>query len=285
MRILTGFTLGYLIGLCSCAPAPAQYEYRQNAYRWVQATDDHSMYGLFDGMAQVGGYDACRQRYYPIIKGQWGPRGTPPCQLPYIPNENTRFFGGAIVSKISAVERLTINGKEAPKEDLFQGTQSLPADASQPFLTIIGPDVDPGKIALLKDLAGDPCLTRFAGQYRLQVYDPSAAVEPPQNFALRPGFVTSGHPTIYIQAVDGTVIRRWDTYPGAAIVADGLSDALRVPKLPYDPKTDPAGGGVVAWASQVVAKTGVPLTPHAVVALAIAGVGAAGFATRKQFVK
>ncbi len=56
----------------------------------------------------------------------------------------------------------------------------------------------------------------------------------PDHWAVsRVGFVTSGHPSIYLQAPDGTVLHRQDRYEGG----EQLSGAVRKAQG-YDPQRD-----------------------------------------------
>lgn len=59
---------------------------------------------------------------------------------------------------------------------------------------------------------------------------------PPDHWAVRDaGFVTSGNPTIYCQAADGTVLHRQDEYRGP----DALAEVLRKADPTYRPEKDP----------------------------------------------
>ncbi|GIW83079.1 MAG: hypothetical protein KatS3mg105_4886 [Gemmatales bacterium] len=64
----------------------------------------------------------------------------------------------------------------------------------------------------------------------------------PENWALRPGFVTSGRPTIYVQSPDGEVLHRQDDYEGgigALSVALERACQLRRRNPLYRPQLDP----------------------------------------------
>ncbi len=126
-------------------------------------------------------------------------------------------------------ERYEINGRAASKEDVLKLLQaSVPDDASKPFLTVIGPL--PARQQVLADLESAPALAPWKGKLRVQAYAPD-------DWAVaRAGFATSGNPTIYLQAADGTVLHRQDDYAGAA---DGLATALRRADPSYNPAADP----------------------------------------------
>jgi hypothetical protein len=94
-------------------------------------------------------------------------------------------------------------------------------DSAKLRLTIIG-----SKAERSRALAAFP---PEASRYLVKAYAPSDwAVE-------RAGFKTDGHPTIYVQASDGTVLHRQDTFSDAKQVAE----ALRKADPSYDPAKDP----------------------------------------------
>jgi hypothetical protein len=126
-------------------------------------------------------------------------------------------------------ERYSINGKDAPKEDVLRLLQAqVPDDARKPFLTLIGPAE--ARKQVLNDLENHPSLAPWKGRLRVQAYNPD-------DWAVsRAGFVTAGNPTVYLQAADGTVLHRQDDYAGGA---DALATALRRAHPNYNPSGDP----------------------------------------------
>ncbi len=126
-------------------------------------------------------------------------------------------------------ERYSINGREASKEDVLRLLQAqVPDDTRRPFLTVIGPAE--ARKQVLNDLENHPSLAPWKDRVRIQAYNPD-------DWAVsRAGFVTSGSPTVYLQAADGTVLHRQDDYAGGA---DALAAALRRADPSYNPAGDP----------------------------------------------
>jgi hypothetical protein len=103
----------------------------------------------------------------------------------------------------------------------------VPDDAKRLRLTVIGSE--PARKQVLQDLASHPALAGLADRLVVQGYDPTA-------WAVKDyGFVTTGSPTICLQAPDGTVLHRQDTYRGP----ERLAEAIRRADPSYDPKRDP----------------------------------------------
>lgn len=103
--------------------------------------------------------------------------------------------------------------------------QQIPDDAAKVRLTVIGSEEERKRV--LADLDGP---LKSARQHCVvQAY----ASNSPILEGL--GFVVSGHPTIYLQLPDGTVLHRQDDYDGP----QRLLTALRKTDPNYDPANDP----------------------------------------------
>lgn len=107
------------------------------------------------------------------------------------------------------------------------GKGEVPDDSKLLRLTVIGSE--PERKAVLADLEGHPALAPYKGKLSVQAYAPD-------NWAVhRVGFVTAGHPTIYVQAPGGKVLHRQDVYTGA----EKLAEAVRRADPNYSPNKDP----------------------------------------------
>jgi hypothetical protein len=145
--------------------------------------------------------------------------------------------------KVSTKERITIDGTVVTKSQGLQYIEGLPNgrgdhipdDGRWLRVTAIGAPAETNTLA--EDLAKDPKLLPFKNKYVLQLYDP---MEPKTAWAVnRAGFVTEGHPSIYVQEPSGRTVARLDHYPGPAGMATVLSSSLRKIDPSYDPKKDP----------------------------------------------
>lgn len=240
------------------SPAQAAYEWRQcDAGEWTLWRD-----GL-----QIGNYLVAEGKYYPrTAPGQWDnpcplpagvipppgvkPKAKPkafcpccgdecdcavkPCGKPgchcvlsagKVEADGTVNFG-LDVDEIHRGKHI-LNGKEVTKEKLFEaiGKTDFPDDSKQLALTVIGPEVERKRVT--DDLESSPSLAPWKGKVKIQSYDPS-------DWAVSPGFVTAGQPTIYCQGADGTVLFRQDSYAGP----EALATALREADKNYNPQKD-----------------------------------------------
>jgi hypothetical protein len=127
---------------------------------------------------------------------------------------------GVAPEKISKQERYTLNGREV-------GAGEVPKDSKRLRLTIIGSETERKKVT--DDLNQNPLLMPFTMNLLVRDYAPE------HWHVARSGFVTTGHPSIYLQAPDGKVLHRTDSYPGPA----PLAEAIRKVDPNYDPKKDP----------------------------------------------
>jgi hypothetical protein len=222
--------------------------------------------GLFHHGVPVGGWNPDTRTYrpYDAASGTWGPVTTPPwsasdpactccdgcpcggrCRCaedgPCTPacacgptkkvaaKEPEANFGIIRDKLHPQTERYILNGQPVPRERAWQAITDaqVPDDAGRPRLTVIGADAE--RQAVLRDLDQAPALAEFKDRLLVQTY-------PPDHWAVSAtGFVTTGHPTIYLQAADGTVLHRQDAYAGP----DDLAAVLRRADPHYDPSKDP----------------------------------------------
>jgi hypothetical protein len=110
---------------------------------------------------------------------------------------------------------------------LREAGESPPNDGMKLRLTVIGPR--PLRDPVLNDLEKNPQLAQLRPRLLIQGYDPG-------HWAIRPGFVQSGQPTIYLQAPSGKVLHRQDDYKGGP---EALYAAIRKADPNYDPRKDP----------------------------------------------
>jgi uncharacterized protein (TIGR03000 family) len=111
-------------------------------------------------------------------------------------------------------------------EDLLRN--GLPDDRHKLRLTIIGSTAERQKVRA--DLEGP--LAVLAQDFLIQDY-------PPDHWAVaQAGFVTSGHPTIYVQAPDGKVLHRQDDYQDGAAGLRTALEKIRKPNPDYRPERD-----------------------------------------------
>lgn len=122
--------------------------------------------------------------------------------------------------------RAELNGREISSREVRRllGDDSLP-DPQRRRLTVIG---SPGeRQQALTELSGP--LHDLVADYVVQDYAPD-------HWAVnKPGFVTSGRPTLYAQEPDGRVLFRQDDLPG---LRKNL-EAVRKPSPDYHPDRDP----------------------------------------------
>lgn len=204
-------------------------------YEWRSFPDDKDQLSLWKDGVQLGNYRISERRYYPhLAPDVWGE----PCPSPYPPpqepapgkidSDGTINFG-LDRTRLSAAGKHFVDGKEVSKEELLQalGKPCFPDDSQWPSLTIIGPEGARQKV--LSDLQSSPCLIPWKDRIKVRDY-------PPDHWTVRDtGFVTSGQPTIYFQAPDGTVLHRQDEYRGP----EALAAVLRKADPAYQPERDP----------------------------------------------
>jgi hypothetical protein len=169
--------------------------------------------------------------------------GAPEGQGAGVPTESVPWPTGVEWDKVSTKERVTIGGTVVTKPQGLRSIEGLPNgredqvpdDGRWLRVTAIGAPAETR--ALTEDLQKDPKLLAFKNKYVLQLYDPTEAKTA---WAVnRAGFVTDGHPSIYVQEASGKTLARLDHYPGPAGMATVLFASLRKIDPSYDPKKDP----------------------------------------------
>lgn len=119
------------------------------------------------------------------------------------------------------------NGVEVAKEVAYEAIGSrIPDDTGKLWLTAIG---EKGK-EVLADIAKSKAFDGLRDKLILKSYSATHWVVD------KMGYVTTGHPTIYLQAADGKVLHRQDDYDGGV---EALAEAVRKANPDYKPKADP----------------------------------------------
>jgi hypothetical protein len=225
----------------------------------------------------VAGYDPQTKEFRAYDAGTqtWGPARTAPweakkcdkcdsCQDPFCDKSVCKCdnpkFGDTIETDVAqnfgidagwrkraqGPESYTLNGEHVTRESAEQSLTAdnqLTDDSGKLRLTVIGADAD--RNAVIADLAKAPAFAAYRDQFLIQPY-------PPDHWAVKTeGFVTSGKPTIYVQAPGGKVLHRQDDYEGGA---PALVEAIRKTQPNYDPKADqdarkdsPTGTDLAPW--------------------------------------
>jgi hypothetical protein len=123
--------------------------------------------------------------------------------------------------------RYRVGGKPCAKRDMMAAM--VEDDSAKPRLTIIGSKEERAKVLSV--------LPPEASGYVVKAYDP-------KDWAVaRAGFKTDGHPTIYLQAPDGTVLHRQDVFSDANQLAEALARRTRPmtrPRTRMRPKPSPS---------------------------------------------
>jgi hypothetical protein len=139
---------------------------------------------------------------------------------------------GVVTDKLGKYkDQYLINGRLVTREEAHQavGEPQIPDDAGLLRFTVIGADAD--RTRVLSDLNQHPALAGVKPKLLVQDYEPNHyEVE-------RSHFVNSGKPTIYLQAPDGKVLLRTDSYDGP----EALAEQIRKADPNYDPAKDPDG--------------------------------------------
>jgi hypothetical protein len=173
---------------------------------------------------------------------------------------------GVDSSKLGQNKNYTINGKMVSKNQAFAALGTpLPDDTKSLRFTVIGSESDRKKV--LTDINSSPAFATIRPNLVIQDYEPNHyEVE-------RSKFVNTGTPTIYLQANDGEVLLRTDTYEGP----EQLSEAIRKADPNYDPSKDPNGKP-----KPVVNPTpATPQVPHWLIYVGL-GAGAMFLLTRRK---
>lgn len=228
-------------GAVTCAPVVAQVPQAKLADGWhASAKHPGWHFWIFNGEC-TGWHEPATGKYQAVLDskaGKLGPVIDPPWQRQAVGDMEDWMTHGVDRSKLSdaRVERVTINGREVTRDVALDaiGKPEIPDDGAKLRATIIGTEAECG--AVWKDVLTHPALAEAREKYVWQSY-------PPGHWALRPGFIQSGHPTIYFQAApdkpggSAKVLLRLDSYPGAL----ALAEAVRKADPNYDPAKDPNG--------------------------------------------
>ncbi len=111
--------------------------------------------------------------------------------------------------------------------------KGVPDDGHKAWFTVIGTDAERKQV--LDDFQANAAFEPYKQLVKVQAYAPDA-------WEMKgAGFVTTGHPSIYVQAKDGTVLHRQPDYEGGAeALAAALGRTnLRKPDPKYPPDKDP----------------------------------------------
>lgn len=218
------------------------------AYQWRTFAEDANELSLWKDGVQLGNYQIREKRYYPLLaSGHWGDPCTPPFPPPYdatatgsIDSDGTINFG-VDRKRLPAAGKHLLDGKEVSREELLQAIvePSFPDDSALPSLTIIGPEALRSKV--LNDLQSSPFLAPWKERIKVRDYGPD-------HWAVKEaGFVTTGRPTLYCQAPDGTVLHRQDEYRGPQALAEVLRKVDPVYQPERDPDLNKSLGKVPLW--------------------------------------
>lgn len=186
------------------------------------------------GLVRLG-YDGSDGSYWLMdpARNVWGTR------IPELPGEVRAFAqeplpdwmtNGVDSSKLGGKERITVNGREVARDAGLEllgkaGTPSdIPDDGKKLRISFIGE----ASATVMADWRTHPAFASLRSVMVAQDY-------PAADWAVRPGFVSTGKPTIYLQRPNGKVLLRLDRYEGP----EQLSAALRKADPSYDPAKDP----------------------------------------------
>lgn len=240
-------------------------------YVWQRHPSDPGRIYLYRDGVQIGGYDLTQNYYQPCLDARLGIWGNPADEPPVaLPAEHARRAApvlnfGVDVGKMAATEvtgaakykLITPDGNYDvnQKQALDLAEKGPPDDANKLRLTVIGSDTE--RAPAVQALKADSGLMAKANLW-------DAA---PTHWALKDskgkGFVTSGHPTVYLTDATGKVLYHEDTF------RPGDLQAIRKAADGYDPKKDPGRTVPLApVAPLVLAKLPLPLLGGGAAALA-----------------
>lgn len=218
------------IALAACGPDGC----RSADYEWRSYSADPGRSYLFRHGVQVGGYDHEHAIYrgYHADTDTWGPPQTSPWNETDLAARSTRDPNfGVDTDKLNGHdESYRLNGTPISQAQARQALAggAIPDDAGRLRLTVIGAADLTARVA--DDLARSPALAEWKTRLVPQCYAP-------EHWSVaRAGFVTTGKPTIYLQAPDGKVLHRQDDYDDGP---EGLARALRRADPSYDARKDP----------------------------------------------
>lgn len=212
-------------------PPGFQYLYRggQPARAWHAETGD---YWTWDGRQWVAEAPVAK-RAGPCHDGPCACDpcrcldGGVPCDSCLVPGAVRNF--GVDMSKLGGKDKpkYHLNGNPVSREAAVDAIENgIPDDSGKLRLTAIGGKSETEQVA--KDITG-PEFADLKDRLVFKAYEPS-------HWAVaQSGFVTTGKPTIYLQAPDGKVIHRQDDYADGA---PGLVKAIRKADPNYKPEKD-----------------------------------------------
>lgn len=229
---MTVLTLA-LILCADCRAESCPIETGAPKIEWRRRSDDLDRAYLFIGGAQLGGIDRERLEWrpYDAQRDAWGE------PQPLFADEPLACFSDASILNFGVVRnprlehrsRHLLNGREVSENEAIAALagDTLSDDSERLRLTIIGSDEDRRRV--LNDLANHEKFHDWAERLHVQAYRP-------EHWAVaNTGFVTGGHPTIYLQSPNGHVLHRQDEYRGP----ERLVEALRRADPNYRPERDP----------------------------------------------
>ncbi len=178
---------------CGCAegkPCPC-------VLTWVDQTEGE--YALLRSGKQIGSYHTGKGVWRSLgADGVWGPKEfAPPAGAPALPIVEAQVGQNFGVDSDKIGHGYQKNGRESTRAEVMQAIGSASFDDAKKIrLTVIGSETDRKKV--LADIDTDPALAPHKDRLLVQAYAPDSWA------VAQAGFVTSGTPTIYLQAPDGT---------------------------------------------------------------------------------
>lgn len=206
--------------LLTGASSPA----RADDYRWQAFSDGTTDQVLLVNARgeQVGVYRFDDGSFAWLLRdGRFSPDGEPPIEPPLAP--------GGIGRGVEAGEivpgRIMLSGRVVSRRQAVEAiAATVPDTQGKRWLTVVGP----GREKVEADWRDAPQLQPYRDRVVFKSY-------PAEHWAMRPGFVKTGNPTVYVQAASGTVLSRTDSYDGV----EALARELRKADPAYDPARDP----------------------------------------------
>jgi hypothetical protein len=223
-------------------PAPARAAVPDG---WKVHPQKACQYVLWQGGKAAGLWCSERHQFWPwdADTGAWGAACTPPVAVPAgapagacawcqeAPEDPVRLNFGLNPDKLlhDGEERYSVNGRPVTRDRVREALEAggLEDDSKKLRLTLIGPEADRKQV--LADLEAHPSLRPLRPGLLVQAY-------PPDHWAVKDaGFLTTGKPTIYVQAPSGKVLHRQDGYRGP----EKMAEAIRKADPNYNPARDP----------------------------------------------
>lgn len=201
---------------------------KAQTFRWEK--QEGGWYHLYHGQNIKGAYHPEEGFRTWLGFGKWGEPTTSPVNepVPFVGKKKDWMTHGVDETQLNKGDpAYKLNGQPISKEDAYKAVQkgTLSDDSKKCRLVVIGP----GREQVIKDCASG----ELSGLLRDCIVHDYA---PDHWHVARAGFVTSGKPTIYFQAADGTVLHRQDDYEGGAAA---LAEAIRKADPNYKPTADP----------------------------------------------